>query len=234
MKNIKDILEASLLDIDGTLSEDGELLEFVQWFVNNQFDCCKQLGHQIAADKDEVVSGVLKTVKKESKGTFVIDVLDMFDNCPNRFWNDRFYIPQSGVPKFIKHLKFTGCKYGGPFICSLTHDLSKLEISSYTDKGNSFGDVEFTFWSGIKKKDVKIGKLTCKDFKISYNKQIESIMVANGSTILSVDLSSAESVKQIYGKFLDAQSLRLPRKLVNNVLADYGLVQYGADIQIYG
>ena len=232
-KEKEKISEASILDIEGTLSDNGELLEFAKWMTDSYYEFFKITGTSTKVNRDELFSGILKVVQSSSKGVFEFDCYKAFEILPNDYWTSRIFITEKGFPKTIKEIKFINFKYDGIKICSLTNDLSKIKFRVFKDSGNTLGEINFVFWGKMSKKNVKLGKIECDKFKFE-GKDVESLALTNGSIYLSVDVSNCETLKSIIGRFESADEVKLNTQLIVGILNDMGLVPYGAKIHVYG
>lgn len=238
MKSINDILEASLLDIEGTMSEGDDIVEFAKWFLEATIEGFSLTdGAKLKIDFDDYLPKLASCVVSPSKGVFILDTYKLFDaNCSKVC--DRIHLTEKALknmPKGLKTIKIYNFKYGEYQMSCYTHDVSKLNIEVYEDEGKSYGNLICIFWSKNKNKNVKLGKITCSNFKVgTYASKIESIMLAKDSTMITIDLSENENLIDIYGRFEHAMSVKFPRQLVARQLASAGIIPHGCELRIYG
>ena len=230
--------EASLLDIEGTISEGDDIVEFAQWLLNSVIYGFEITGAKSkTADIEDSLSKMATCVSSPSKGVYVINVNKMFDVGMAENW-DRLHITEKSLkelPKKVKAIKIYNFKYGSYQLSCYTHDISKINIEVYSDEGKSYGDLQVVFWNKLKNKNVKLGKIICSNFRLgTYSSKIESVMLAKDSTMIEVDLSENENLTDIYGRFEHAMSVKFPRQLVARQLAGAGIIPHGCELKIYG
>ena len=230
--------EASLLDIEGTIAEGDDAVEFAQWLLNSVIYGFEITGAKCrTADIEDALSKMATCVSSPSKGVYVIDVNKMFDVGMAENW-DRLHITEKSLkelPKKVKAIKIYNFKYGSYQLNCYTHDISKINIEVYSDEGRSYGDLQVVFWNKIKNKNVKLGKITCSNFRLgTYSSKIESVLLAKDSTMIEVDLSENENLTDIYGRFEHAMSVKFPRQVVARQLASAGIIPHGCELRIYG
>lgn len=238
-KSKEKIDEASLLDIEGTISEGDDVVEFTQWFLEAAIEgfSLTKIGSKIKIDFDEYLPRLSSCIISPSKGVFILDVIKMFDaKCTNIC--DRMQLTENAIkklPKFVKTIKIYNLTHGEYKLSCYTNDISKINIEVYSDEGRSYGNLVCVFWSKIKNNNVKLGKITCADFKVgTYASKIESILLAKDSTMIEVDLSENENLIDIYGRFEHAMLVKFPRQLVEKQLANAGIIPHGCELRIYG
>ena len=237
-KSKEKIDEASLLDIEGTISEGDDIVEFARWFLEATIEGFSLTdGAKLKIDFDDYLPKLASCVVSPSKGVFILDTYKLFDaNCSKLC--DRIHLTEKALknmPKGLKTIKIYNFKYGEYQMSCYTHDVSKLNIEVYEDEGRSYGNLICIFWSKNKNKNVKLGKITCSNFKVgTYASKIESIMLAKDSTMIEVDLSENENLTDIYGRFEHAMSVKFPRQVVARQLASAGIIPHGCELRIYG
>lgn len=238
MKSINDILEASILgDIEDTIQSGDDVVEFAQWFLEATIEGFSLTdGAKLKIDFDDYLPKLASCVVSPSKGVFVLDIFKMFDSECSKLC-DRIHLTEKALknmPKGLKAIKIYNFKYGEYQMSCYTHDVSKLNIEVYEDEGRSYGNLVCIFWSKNKNKNVKLGKITCSNFKVgTYASKIESIMIAKDSTMITVDLSENENLTDIYGRFEHAMTVKFPRQLVARQLASAGIIPHGCELKIY-
>ena len=237
-KSKEKIDEASLLDIEGSISEGDDIVEFAQWFLEATIEGFSLTdGAKLKIDFDDYLPKLASCVVSPSKGVFILDTFTMFDAECSKLCN-RIHLTEKALknmPKGLKTIKIYNFKYGEYQMSCYTHDVSKLNIEVYADEGKSYGNLICIFWSKNKNKNVKLGKITCSNFKIgTYASKIESIMLAKDSTMIEVDLSENENLTDVYGRFEHAMSVKFPRQLVSRQLASAGIIPHGCELKIYG
>jgi hypothetical protein len=238
IKSKEKIDEASLLDIEGTISEGDDVVEFAKWFIEATIEGFSLTdGAKLKIDFDDYLPKLASCVVSPSKGVFILDTYKLFDaNCSKLC--DRIHLTEKALknmPKGLKAIKIYNFKYGEYQMSCYTHDVSKLNIEVYEDEGRSYGNLVCIFWSKNKNKNVKLGKITCSNFKVgTYASKIESIMIAKDSTMITVDLSENENLTDIYGRFEHAMSVKFPRQVVARQLASAGIIPHGCELRIYG
>lgn len=230
--------EASLLDIEGTIAEGDDIVEFSHWLLNSVIYGFELTGAKCrTADLEDALPKMATCILSPSKGVYVIDVNKMFEVGMAENW-DRLHISEKSLkelPKKVKTIKIYNFKYGSYQLSCYTHDISKINIEVYSDEGRSYGDLQVVFWSKIKNKNVKLGKITCSNFRLgTYSSKIESVMLAKDSTMIEVDLSENENLTDIYGRFEHAMSVKFPRQVVARQLASAGIIPHGCELKIYG
>lgn len=240
MKSINDILEASILgDIEDSLNVGDEVVEFAQWLLNSVIYGFELTGAKCrTTDVEDALSKIATCVSSPSKGVFVINTDKLLEAGMTEML-DRLHITEKSLkalPKNVKTIKiYNSFKYGQYQLSCYTHDISKINIEVYSDEGKSYSDLYVVFWSKIKNKNVKLGKITCSNFKVgTYSSKIESIMLAKNSTMIEVDLSENENLTDIYGRFDHAMSVKFPRQVVARQLASAGIIPHGCELKIYG
>ena len=178
--SLHSLLEASLLsDIEDSLNIGDEVVEFAQWLLNSVIYGFELTGAKCkTADKEDALSKMAMCVSSPSKGTYVIDTNKMFDTGMSENW-DRLHITEKSLkelPKHVKTIKIYNFKYGQYQLSCYTHDISKINIEVYADEGRSYGDLQVVFWNKLKNKNVKLGKITCSNFRLgTYSSKIESV-----------------------------------------------------------
>lgn len=231
--------EASILgDIEDIIQTGDDVVEFAQWLLNSVIYGFEITGAKSkTADIEDALSKMATCISSPSKGVYVIDTNKMFsagmtENC------DRLHITEKSLkelPKKVKIIKIYNFKYGHYQLSCYTHDISKINIEVYSDEGRSYGDLQVVFWNKLKNKNVKLGKITCSNFKLgTYSSKIESILLAKDSTMIEVDLSENENLTDVYGRFEHAMSVKFPRQLVARQLASAGVIPHGCELRIYG
>ena len=230
--------EASLLDIEGTIAEGDDAVEFAQWLLNSVIYGFEITGAKSkTADIEDSLSKMATCVLSPSKGVYVINIDKLFDAGMTENW-DRLHLTEKSLkelPKKVKTIKIYNFKYGSYQLNCYTHDISKINIEVYADEGKSYGDLQVVFWHKIKNKNVKLGKITCGNFKVgTYSSKIESILLAKDSIMIEVDLSENENLTDIYGRFEHAMSVKFPRQVVARQLASAGVIPHGCELRIYG
>lgn len=249
MKSINDILEASLLDnaiseaslldIEGTMSEGDDIVEFAQWLIDSAEEGYALIGNS-KFDSEGILPALATCITSPSKGVFIIDIFKMFDSNNKGVVHlcDRIHLTEKSLkklPKYVKTIKIYNFKYGDYQLSCYTNDISKLNIEVYADEGKSYGDLACIFWNKLKNKNVKLGQITCSKFRVgTYASKIESIMLTKDSTMIEVDLSENENLTDIYGRFEHAMSVKFPRQLVARQLASAGIIPHGCELRIYG
>ena len=237
--SLHSLLEASILgDIEDTLDVGNEVVEFAHWLLNSVVYGFEITGAKSkTADIEDALSKMATCVSSPSKGVYVIDVNKMFETGMAENW-DRLHITEKSLkelPKNVKTIKIYNFKYGSYQLSCYTHDISKINIEVYSDEGKSYGDLQVVFWNKIKNKNVKLGKITCSNFRLgTYSSKIESIMLAKDSIMIEVDLSENENLTDIYGRFEHAMSVKFPRQVVARQLASAGIIPHGCELRIYG
>lgn len=227
MKSINDILEASILgDIDTSLSAADKVMEFAQWFIN-QWLCVVKI------DPDAVLESLVKAIKMEGRDTAVIDVEVAYAHSGSvgKFMADRIYVVKS-LPKNIRTIKFINAKYGVD-LNSFIGDLSKLNIEVYKDNERTFADLNVAFKMATAGVNIKLGKIICDRFQLSHMK-METLQIADNSIMLDVVMDTCEKLQQIYGKFNDAMSAKLPKNYIVYQLCQHGVLPWGIKLNIYG
>ena len=231
--------ESSILgDIEDTIQVGDDVVEFARWLLNSVIYGFELTGAKChTADIEDVLSKMSTCILSPSKGVYVIDTNRMFDAGMSENW-DRLHITEKSLkelPKKVKTIKIYNFKYGQYQLSCYTHDISKINIEVYSDEGRSYGNLQVTFWSKIKNKNVKLGKITCSNFKVgTYSSKIESILLAKDSIMIEIDLSENENLTDIYGRFDNAISVKLPRQVVARQLANMGFIPHGCELRIYG
>lgn len=238
MKSINDILEASLLDIEGSIAEGDDVIEFAQWLLNSVIYGFELTGAKCrTADIEDALSKMATCVSSPSKGVYVINTNKLFDNALIENY-DRLHITEKSLkelPKKVKTIKIYNFKYGQYQLSCYTHDISKLNIEVYADEGKSYGDLQVVFWNKLKNKNVKLGNLVCLSFKCgTYSAKIESILIGKNSIMIDVDLSDNENLIDVYCRFEHASQVKFPRQLVARQLASAGIIPHGCELRIYG
>lgn len=237
-KTKEKIDEASILDIEGTMQVGDDIVEFAHWFLEATIEGFSLTdGAKLKINFDDYLPKLASCVVSPSKGVFILDTYKLFDaNCSKVC--DRIHLTEKALknmPKGLKTIKIYNFKYGEYQMSCYTHDVSKLNIEVYADEGKSYGDLICVFWSKNKNKNVKLGKITCSNFKVgTYASKIESIMLAKDSTMITVDLSENENLTDIYGRFEHAMSVKFPRQLVARQLASAGIIPHGCELRIFG
>jgi hypothetical protein len=240
MKSINDILEASLLgDIEDTIQAGDDVVEFAQWLIDSAEEGFKLAGND-KFDSEGVLPALAACITSPSKGVFIVDIFKIFDSNSKGAVHlcDRIHLTEKSLkklPKYVKTIKIYNFKYGDYQLSCYTNDISKINVEVYADEGRSYGNLKLAFWNKIKDKNVKLGKITCSNFKVgTYSSKIESIMLAKDSTMIEVDLSENENLTDIYGRFEHAMSVKFPRQLVARQLASAGIIPHGCELKIYG
>ena len=237
-KKSEKIEEASILgDVEDTIQSGDDVVEFAQWFIEATIEGFSLTdGAKLKIDFDDYLPKLASCVVSPSKGVFILDTYKMFDaNCSKLC--DRIHLTEKALknmPKGLKTIKIYNFKYGEYQMSCYTHDVSKINIEVYSDEGRSYGNLICIFWSKNKNKNVKLGKITCGNFKVgTYASKIESIMIAKDSTMITVDLSENENLTDVYGRFEHAMTVKFPRQLVARQLASAGIIPHGCELKIY-
>lgn len=235
-KKSEKIEEASILgDIEDTIQAGDDAIEFAQWILDSADEGFKLAGTN--KFKSEGLLPKLATcISTPSKGVFTIDTFKLFDvGCG--ILCDRIFLTENSLkklPKGLKTIKIYNFKYGDYQLSCYINDISKINIEVYGDEGRSYGNLQILFWSKLKSKDIKLGKITCSNIKIgNYSSKIESITLAKDSTMIGVDLSENENLTEVYGRFDHAMTVKFPRQLVARQLASAGFIPHGCELKIY-
>ena len=228
--------EASILDIEGSIVEGDEIIKFAQWIIKYAKEGFSLAG-STKFKSDDLLPKLATCITSPSKGTFILDTFKLFDAGCSMIC-DRIHLTENSlknIPKGLKTIKIYNFKYGEYQLSCYTNDISKINIEVYADEGRSYGNLNIVFWKNIKDKNVKLGKITCSNFKVgTYASKIESITLTKDSIMLEVDLSENENLTDIYGRFEHAQHVKFPRQVVARQLASIGFIPHGCELKIYG
>ena len=220
------VKEGLLKGQNETLQVGDDVLEFVEWFVEQHVEEHKTI------DKDAAMNATFTAVSFKGKDTVVIDVEQAYEGqIINRYSPDVLIIKSKLWPKHIKKLIVINCKYGFA-INSYVSDLSKLDIEVYKDDQHTYGNIGAAFKMSTTGSDIKFGNIKCDCFKMS-NPKVTDITFGKDTVMLDVNLGGCDKLTFIYGRFGDAMSAKLPRHFVTSRLCESGLLPWGVDLRIY-
>lgn len=187
----EDISEGLLSDIDTTLSEGGIITEFADWFVEAFIGDYPKY----QKDKTKYLNVFVQCLSTEGNNTIIIDLEkldDLLDSSFGFFDGTSMFI-STPMPSNIKEVKVYNTS--NFYINSYIGDISSFNIKVYEDEGNYYGDLRTSF--KLKCKDIKFGTIECSELRISSIKA-ETVYLEKNSLILEIDVSSCNSLKEIY------------------------------------
>lgn len=225
-KKCKKCVDEGLLSgMDSTLQAGDDVLEFAEWFVNQQAEELK------STDVEAAMAATVAAVEFQGKDTVILDVEKAYEPIAKRFAPDRLIIKSRLWPKNIKKIIVINCPYGF-MLHSYVADLSKLDVEVYKDNMRTYSNLDAAFKMATTGADIKFGSIKCDCFKMS-NPKVTDITFGKNSSMLDVNLGGCEKLTFIYGRFNDAMSARLPRQYVTSKLCETGLLPWGIDLTIY-
>lgn len=219
------VAEGVLSDIDASLNATDEVIEFARWYTTAQLD-----GKGEAAE--DAIAMLLSGLQHTGKNEWTIDMDKQYNykGKIGRYDPDRLLIPRTGLPKNVKKITFINATYG-IFVASYVGDLSNLDIEVFKDNHRTFGNLECAFKMATAGNDIKLGNITCDEFKINHPK-MESLTIKD-NTIFEVRLDNNPELETVYGRFPNASLVKLSNKLVTHTLAQNGLIPWGCKLQLY-
>lgn len=219
------VAEGVLSDIDASLNATDEVIEFARWYVTAQLD---GKGESEPGAITMLLSGLQHTGKNE----WTIDMDKQYDykGKIGRYNPDRLLIPKTGLPMNVKKITYINAKYG-IYLASYVGDISDFTIEVFKDNHRTFGNLECAFKMTTAGNDIKLGNITCDEFKINHPK-METLTIKD-NTILEVRLDNNPELETIYGRFPNASLVKLNNKLVTHTLAQNGLIPWGCKLQLY-
>ena len=215
----KPVKEGILGNIDSTLNNEGQVLDFVSWLADNN--------EYVKSGRNDFINDMLKGTSMERDGYFVIEGKaaglsgTMFD----------LFIPKTGIPNWIKSIKVINVR--GIDLFSYVGDLSNLILEAYEDNGKSYSDISAHFKMSSAGKNIKFGKVVCSCLDL-YHGTMENLSIDENSTIIELDLESCKKLSFLYCDLLNMPlaKISLPKTLVDRMLKANGVVSWSTDIRI--
>lgn len=189
------------------------------WFAENQIVRTKE--------KTEEIAAIYETqIIDNGDGTFDIDT--SYNRQP-RWGLDLIMIPKDGIPDWVK-IRNVRVDYSLFGITSQTGDLRNLDWNILNGKTVA-ADIDIKFWTDDSK--VVLGPVRCRDIRLIGN-TVERIDFDPKIVAKNVDIRNCDNLEVVSNIPKNAESVSLPRKLVDKFIKDKGLVPKGAVIYING
>ena len=208
-------VKEGIMDIEGTLEADKNLLNFVEWYVNNIID--NTPGG--VRSKEEMITELLHGVVSKGKGVYIIDSKKISGL-------DELYIPKTGIPNWIKTIKFINLTSLNVY--SFSGDISNTDIEVYRDNERTYGILNMSFKMSSVSADIKLGKITCDELYIK-NPKMETLRFDNNSIILDLRLEDCKKLQSIYGSLMNCSTVYVPKNYVARQLKEAGIVPWSAN-----
>jgi hypothetical protein len=232
-KSKEKIDEASILDIEGTMTEGDDIANVILEYAKHLAYCAKQY-EKVSYTEEEIVELSINAINNKvlatgSPGEIIFD-FSGFKNIKDRkmliFVRELFYnygtimIDSKKFPKSVKKL-------------TLKNFERECEIDLYGD--NDISNLDITVEGGsaliIKTKEstniVKLGKILCSEFVMSDDiiKNVKStgISFKNGSSIENIDLRNCTFIESISGSNLGTTYFTLNKNIIRHNLIKSGL-----------
>lgn len=189
------------------------------WFAENQ--------NVRSKEKTEEIAALYETqIVDNGDGTFDIDT--SLNDQP-RWGLDLIQIPKDGIPDWVK-IRNVHVNYSQFNITSLTGNLRNLDWNILQGK-TVVGDLDIKFWTDDTK--VVLGPVRCADIRLISNtaKRIDFDPKISAS---SVDIRNCDNLEIVSNIPKTAESVSLPRKVVDEFLRNKGFVPKSATIYIGG
>lgn len=189
------------------------------WFAENQ--------NVRSKEKTEEIAALYETqIVDNGDGTFDIDT--SLNDQP-RWELDLIQIPKDGIPDWVK-IRNVHVNYSQFSITSLTGNLRNLDWNILQGK-TVVGDLDIKFWTDDTK--VVLGPVRCADIRLISNtaKRIDFDPKISAS---SVDIRNCDNLEIVSNIPKTAESVSLPRKVVDEFLRNKGFVPKSATIYIRG
>lgn len=212
-------VKEGIMDIEGTLEADKNLLNFVEWYVNNIID--NTPGG--VRPKEEMITELLHGIVSKGKGVYIIDSKKISGL-------DELYIPKTGMPNWIKTIKFINLTSLNVY--SFSGDISNTDIEVYRDNERSFGLLSMSFKMSSASADIKLGKITCDELYIKHPK-METLRFDNNSIILDLRLDDCKKLQSIYGSLMNCSTVHIPKNYAARQLKEAGIVPWSANLLIF-
>lgn len=216
--------EASVLDIENTISQGSEyyieLYDFIKYLIDS-YNQLKRVGKTLVFE--EVVDDMIKTkvISKESNGTYAIDITNMEKLQENRILNHNFgwFFSDKKFPKFVKKIKFINTEdtLAAATGLNVLFDMKNIpfDIEVY-ENTTSLGYVNiFT-----NKDDVKFKDILCDTVKFK-SPSLKSISATNISAEMFV-ADWCKRLENINVKFNNVVKIVLPESYLKNQFMKYG------------
>lgn len=212
-------VKEGIMDIEGTLEADKTLLNFVEWYVNNIIDNLSGPSRP----KEELITELLHGVVSKGKGVYIIDS----KKIPGL---DELYIPKTGIPNWIKTIKFINLTSLNVY--SFSGDISNTDIEVYRDNERTYGLLSMSFKMSSASDAIKLGKITCDELYIRHPK-METLRFDNNSIILDLRLDDCKKLQSIYGSLMNCCTVHVPKNYAARQLKEAGIVPWSANLLIF-
>ena len=209
------IYEGLLKGQANTLKGGDDLIEFVQWFVD------QHVAEEPVVDTELAFNTMINAT--ELKGdTIIIDTEKAYNHMIKRFDPDRLIIKTALMPSNIKNIKIINCKYSY-MIHSYVSDISQFNIEIYKDNGKQYGDIDAAFKMKTTGDAVKFGNIKARAFTVSSPK-IKTIEIGKDCDILEPNFEQCMQLEDIKGSLGMPDEFKVSRHFVKYQLVKSGLL----------
>lgn len=241
-KKSEKIEEASLLDIEGSMTEGDNIINVLLEYAKHLADFAKQYENFSYTD-EEILELTMNAINSKilsigKSGEIIFD-FNNFNNIKDRkmkiYVKELFYnygtiiINTKTFPKSVKKLILKNFRKECAIDLYGDNDISNLDI---TVKDNAVLVIHVKESNNI----VKLGKIVCNEFAMSNNfdKNIKPIGISfkDGSLIKNIDLSGCTNIESITGNNLGTNYFALNAKIINHNLIKYGLADKNTLIDV--
>ena len=225
--------EASILDIEGSMTEGDNIANVILEYAKHLAYCAKQY-EKVSYTEEEILELSINAINNKVLATGVpgeiIFDFSGFKNIKDRkmliFVRELFYnygtimIDSKKFPKSVKKLTLKNFERECEIDLYGDNDISNLDI---TVEGESVLIIKTKESTNI----VKLGKIVCSEFVMSddiiKNVKPTGISFKNGSSIENIDLRNCTFIESISGSNLGATYFALNRNIVRHNLIKFGL-----------
>lgn len=190
------------------------------WFAENQ--------NVRSKEKTEEIAAIYETqIIDNGDGTFDIDT--SLNDQP-RWGLDIINIPKDGIPDWVK-IRNVHVNYSQFGITSLTGNLRNLDWNILNGRTVP-GDLDIRLWN-LGDTKVVLGPVSCCNIRLISN-TVKRIDFDPKTTASMVDIRSCDNLEIVSNIPKTAESVSLPRKVVDEFLRNKGFVPKGAAIYMGG